>query len=65
MRPISNTTTTPAADFAVAGEYHADPPVAAWANHPDPTAAKVQGCSRELHSSGYVDAMAGGQFHLE
>jgi hypothetical protein len=65
LRPISNTKTAPAADFAVAGEYHAGPPVAAWANHPHPAAAKVQGRGREVNSSGYVEAMAGGQFQLE
>jgi hypothetical protein len=65
LRPISNTKTAPAADFAVAGEYHARPPVAARADHPHATHPKVQGCGRELNSSGYVEAMAGGQFHLE
>jgi hypothetical protein len=28
-----------------------------------PASSRLQGCGRELNSSGYVEAMAGGQFH--
>jgi hypothetical protein len=47
LRPIPNTKTAPAADFAVASEHYAGAPVAAGADHPSAAATKVQGCGGE------------------